>query len=130
MMQRLVDDHDFTSSRHSLGSRAPFNRPSYGTTARCSCREWDTRVNEAPSTGGTSEARRRWFEHLKNVLSATTGFWRDTTWHTRRMMSCELPIADGSRCARSAMRRFGQSTTPAVVLACKQHAALLGDPDA
>jgi hypothetical protein len=78
--------HTYRQGRHSLGSTPIGNRPMYGTTATCTCGQWETRNNETPSGKGSTQAKEAWEQH---VTTAAGSIRRERVtwvrWDPRRM---------------------------------------------
>jgi hypothetical protein len=132
----MLNDHIVLFGRTKLGS-LPYGRSGvmlYGTTVRCTCKEFEDRVNIAPSKGGQQSAFELWLDHIKellDVLKKDGAFWTSTGWSIRRSIFCEFKgITTGFSCSRRATRRFGRSYEPSKILCCTQHARLLGDTSA
>lgn len=61
------EPHDLRVDRTTLGCVWGSNTPNRGVHGRCACGNWDRRVNEAPSKGGTRSVTELWVEHLRDV---------------------------------------------------------------
>lgn len=120
-------DHRLTIHRYNRGNSAVFGRPSYGSRACCSCGAFELRRNEAPSRA-LSTLRAAWFEHLRLTIEAwatESGMgWSERSGKARFI--CDIHSHEGVPCSRKAQWRFGQFMHAARVMACTQHAKLLG----